>query len=221
MKRTASFIIIAAILLLSLVSCNKSESHLAPTLNDLDFSKASSIEGVTTTDTPTDYVLIDVAEKGQILIRLYPNVAPKTVENFKSLVSDKFYDGTIFHRVIENFMIQGGDADGDGISGENEKTITGEFTSNGFTNNLLHIRGVISMARTSVPDSASTQFFIMHKTTASLDGKYASFGYVVYGLDVVDNIASVSTDANDKPKKDVVMTSVRFADVSNVNFDIK
>lgn len=221
MKRTICTIILAAILLLSFSSCNKEETHLAPALNNIDFSETSSIENVKITDEVTDYVLIDVAHKGQILIRLYPNVAPKTVENFKDLVSEKFYDGTIFHRVIENFMIQGGDADGDGISGDDETTIKGEFTSNGFTNNLLHLRGVVSMARTNDPDSASTQFFIMHKTTSSLDQKYASFGYVVYGMDVVDAIAKTATDSSDKPKTDVVMTSVRFADVSGVTFDIK
>ena len=221
MKRIICTIILAAILLLTFASCNKESEHMAPALSNIDFSATSSIENVTISDKATDYVLIDVADRGQILIRLYPDVAPKSVENFKNLVSDKFYDGTIFHRVIEDFMIQGGDADGDGISSGNETTIKGEFTTNGFTNNLLHLRGVVSMARTSDPDSASTQFFIMHKTTSSLDGKYAAFGYVVYGMDVVDAIAKTATDSSDKPKTDVVMTSVRFADVSGVTFDIK
>ena len=221
MKRTICTIILAAILLLTFTSCEQESEHLAPALSDIDFSATSSIENVTVSDKATDYVLIDVADKGKILIRLYPDVAPKSVENFKDLVSDKFYDGTIFHRVIEDFMIQGGDSDGDGISDGKETTIKGEFTTNGFTNNLLHLRGVVSMARTSIPDSASTQFFIMHKTTSSLDGKYAAFGYVVYGMDVVDAIAKTTTDSSDRPMTDIVMTSVRFADVSGVTFDIK
>ena len=205
-------------LLLCLASCQ--DEHLAPGMNDLNLSSASSIENVKISDSETNYVLIDVADYGKILIRLFPNVAPKTVENFKELVSDKFYDGIIFHRVIQGFMIQGGDPDGNGYGGS-DKEITGEFTSNGFTNNLLHIRGVVSMARTNDPNSATSQFFIMHKTTSSLDGDYASFGYVVYGMDVVDDIAKASVDQNDKPGNDIVMTSVRFADVSNVNFDIE
>lgn len=219
MKRIICAIILASLLLTVFTACNanKNEKHLAPALNEIDFSKTSSIEGLTTTDTPTDYVLIEVADHGSILLRLYPNVAPDSVENFKRLVEKKFYDGTIFHRVIEDFMIQGGDSE----EADKEPTIKGEFTSNGFTNNLLHLRGVLSMARTSVPDSASTQFFICHKTSAHLDEDYAAFGYVVYGMDTVDSIAKVSTDSSDKPKTDVVMTSVRFADVSGVTFDIK
>ena len=217
MKRIICAIILVSILLTVFTACNGSEKHLAPALNEIDLSKTSSIEGLTTTDTPTDYVLIEVADHGSILLRLFPNVAPDSVENFKRLVEKKFYDGTIFHRVIENFMIQGGDSE----AADKEPTVKGEFTSNGFTNNLLHLRGVLSMARTSVPDSASTQFFICHKTSAHLDGDYAAFGYVVYGMDTVDSIAKVGTDASDKPKTDVVMTSVRFADVSGVTFDIK
>ena len=133
-------------------------------------------EGVTLSDTETDNVVIRVKNKGDIVIKLFPETAPKTVENFKNLVSEGFYDGLIFHRVIENFMIQGGDPKGNGTGGSSQ-TIYGEFTSNGFANNLMHKRGVVSMARGSYSnDSASSQFFIMHADYPSLDGNYASLG---------------------------------------------
>ncbi|MBQ8344773.1 MAG: peptidylprolyl isomerase [Clostridia bacterium] len=164
-------------------------------------------------ETETDYVVISVKNYGSIVVKLYPDVAPKTVANFKKLVSQGFYDGLIFHRVIESFMIQGGDPLGTGYGGS-EETIVGEFAANGFDNTLGHKRGVISMARSGVSyDSASSQFFICHKTTVSvenLNGNYAAFGEVVYGMDVVDAIASVKTNSNDKPTTDVVMTSIRF-----------
>jgi peptidyl-prolyl cis-trans isomerase B (cyclophilin B) len=186
--------------------------HEAPAYEDIDFSELTTLDGVTESDTPTDYVMIKVKDKGDIVIRLYPDVAPATVANFKKLVSEKFYDGLIFHRVIKNFMIQGGDPDGNGTGGS-DKTIIGEFSSNGFDNNLNHKRGVVSMARATSPNSASSQFFIVHQTSPHLDGKYASFGYVVYGMDVVDSIAKVTTNYSDRPHNDVVMTSVRFVNV--------
>ena len=129
---------------------------------------------------------------------LYPEVAPETVSNFVSLVNEHFYDGLIFHRVIKGFMIQGGDPTGTGMGGS-EKTIRGEFASNGFKNDLKHTKGVLSMARTMDPDSASSQFFIMHAAAPHLDGNYAAFGKVTEGLDVIDEIASVRTDRRDKP----------------------
>ncbi len=129
---------------------------------------------------------------------LYPAVAPKTVENFVELVNNKFYDGLIFHRVIKGFMIQGGDPLGNGMGGS-EKKIVGEFLANGHTNVLKHTRGVISMARAMHPNSASSQFFIMHKDAPHLDGNYAAFGKILEGLDVVDEIAETKTDYNDKP----------------------
>jgi peptidyl-prolyl cis-trans isomerase B (cyclophilin B) len=239
MKKLISVLLLLSMALICFASCNKEETpeptateeplvpegFVAPKFEDIDLSTTESIEGIKISETPTDYVLIDVANYGQILIRLFPDVAPKTVRNFKDLVSKKFYDGIIFHRVIEKFMIQGGDPEGTGYGGSDKK-ILGEFSLNGFENNLYHRRGVISMARGgSDMNSASSQFFIVHKTNAnntkSLDGKYASFGYVVYGIDVVDDIATtkVSGPANSpKPVKDVVMTSVRFADVSALNF---
>ena len=166
----------------------------------------------------TNYVLIDVKGFGQIVVELYPDVAPITVANFKKLVSESFYDGIIFHRVVEGFMIQGGDPDGNGSGGSSEE-IYGEFAANGFNNTLGHSRGVISMARRSDSmDSASSQFFIMHQSTyqSSLDGQYAAFGKVVYGMDVVDKIATVETTYNrwgsekSVPVKDIVMKSVYF-----------
>ena len=114
-------------------------------------------------------------------------------------------------------MIQGGGYDSD-MKEKDADEIKGEFTSNGFTNNLPHFSGVISMARTSIPNSASSQFFIVHKTSSHLDGEYAAFGYTVYGMDVVDDIASVGTDSSDKPRRDIVITSIRFADVSELSF---
>ena len=170
---------------------------------------------VTVSDTETDYVVIDVKNFGQIVIRLCPDVAPETVKNFKKLVSEKFYDGLTFHRIAKDFVIQGGDPEGDGTGGS-ENTIKGEFAANGFANRLKHTRGVLSMARANHPDSASSQFFICHKDTAqvaALDGNYAAFGYVVLGMNVVDAIASSATDFDEKPLTDVVMKSVRFATI--------
>ncbi|MBO4919050.1 MAG: peptidylprolyl isomerase [Erysipelotrichaceae bacterium] len=129
---------------------------------------------------------------------LYPEYAPLTVENFIELINEHFFDGLIFHRVIKGFMIQGGDPTGTGMGGS-EKTIRGEFESNGWQNDLKHSRGVLSMARTMDPDSASSQFFIMHQDAPHLDGQYAAFGKVVKGIETVDEIANVRTDYRDKP----------------------
>ncbi len=153
-------------------------------------------------------VEIEVENMGNIVVELFPEVAPITVENFLKLVDKDFYKGIIFHRVIKGFMIQGGDPKGTGIGGSKE-TIKGEFLSNGVKNLLNHTRGVISMARTSYPNSASSQFFIMHDDAPYLDGEYAGFGAVVSGIDVVDMIAESSTDRNDKPLKDVKMKTIK------------
>ena len=189
------------------------ENHVAPKASEIDMTTANTLDGVTLSEAETDYVLITVEGYGQILVRLYPDVAPITVTNFKKLVSEKFYDGLIFHRVIKNFMIQGGDPLGNGTGGSDEN-IYGEFKNNGFENNLSHKRGVVAMAR-STENSASSQFYICHKTSGveHLDGDYATFGYVIYGLDVVDKIAKVNVDSNDKPLKTVTITSIRFANV--------
>ncbi len=159
---------------------------------------------------PSDYVKITVAGMGEIVVRLYENFAPETVSNFKRLVEQDFYDGLVFHRIIQNFMIQGGGFD---RYGEQKKTdaIKGEFAENGYKDNTLkHVRGVISMARTMVPDSATSQFFICDADSPHLDGSYAAFGVVVAGMETVDAIAAVDTDGNDAPLSDVVIESVEF-----------
>lgn len=148
-----------------------------------------------------------MADGGIIKIKLYPDVAPITVANFEKLVKEGFYDGLIFHRVINGFMIQGGDPTGTGMGGSPDN-IKGEFASNGVTNNLSHTRGTISMARSMVKDSASSQFFIVHEDSTYLDGEYAAFGIVTEGMEVVDRIAGVDTDMRDKPIHDVVMAKV-------------
>src|SRR5690625_2041297 len=152
-------------------------------------------------------VTITMESEDEIVIELYPTIAPNTVDNFISLIDQAFYDDLIFHRVIPDFMIQGGDPDGSGTGGPGY-AIKGEFTSNGFENNLKHERGVLSMARTNEPDSAGSQFFIMVEDAPHLDGDYAAFGKVIEGMDVADEIVSVQTDANDKPEQDQVMKKV-------------
>ena len=179
-----------------------------PKFEEIDLSDAN-IEDFEETDEQTDYVLISVEGYGDILIRLFPEVAPATVKNFKTLVANKFYDGLIFHRVIEGFMIQGGGFDTD-LAHHPANSIRGEFNSNGFQNNLAHVEGVLSMARANDRNSASSQFFIMHKTSPHLDGEYAAFGYAADGRDVVDAIAKCSTGYNDIPTENVVITSAKF-----------
>ena len=144
-------------------------------------------------------VIIEMENGGVIEIELSPEAAPKTVANFTELVSRGFYDGLTFHRIIPGFMIQGGDPLGNGMGGA-ENNIIGEFRSNGFNNPIKHERGVISMARAFDPNSASSQFFIMHADAPHLDGQYAAFGKVVSGMETVDEIASIPTDYNDRPK---------------------
>jgi peptidyl-prolyl cis-trans isomerase B (cyclophilin B) len=144
---------------------------------------------------------------GVIRAELYPEIAPNTVNNFISLIRHNFYDGVIFHRVIPGFMIQGGDPDGTGMGGPGY-SIRGEFSGNGFRNDLRHTKGVLSMARTMFPDSAGSQFFIMHADAPHLDGQYAAFGKVIEGLDVVDRIAETPTDPMDKPLTEQKMNTV-------------
>lgn len=144
---------------------------------------------------------------GIIKAELYPEVAPNTVNNFISLIQKGFYDGVIFHRIIEGFMIQGGDPDGVGTGGPGYH-IKGEFSQNGFENNLLHTAGVLSMARSQLPNSAGSQFFIMHKDAPHLDGAYAAFGKVVEGMDVVNEIATTATNYMDAPLEEQVMNKV-------------
>ena len=180
--------------------------------SEIDKYKVSDFEA---SNQKSDFVLIKVKNYGEIVVALRSDIAPITVENFKNLVAAKFYDGLVFHRVIENFMIQGGGYSyvNDKLTERDAATIKGEFTSNNVTNNLAHIRGVISMARTSVPDSASSQFFIMHQVNSSLDREYASFGYVLAGMDVVDAIATCECEGDAQapvPVEPVVIESITF-----------
>ena len=197
-------IVMLLIMMLTVVSgCGKDTS--SGTIDKVSYKETNKV---------TNYVKIET-NKGIMLLELYPDIAPITVENFQNLVSEKFYDGLIFHRVIKDFMIQGGDPEGTGMGGS-EKTIKGEFKNNGVENNLSHTRGVISMARNSISmDSASSQFFIVHKDSTYLDGDYATFGKVIAGLDVVDKIAEVDVDSNDKPRITQKIKSIRFISIGD------
>ena len=153
-------------------------------------------------------VSIEVEGLGNILVELFPEIAPITVENFLKLVSENFYNGIIFHRVIEGFMIQGGDPTGTGCGGSKNK-IKGEFRANGVDNPLEHSRGVISMARTNDPNSASSQFFLMHADSPHLDGMYAAFGAITKGIEIVDQIAESRTDYMDRPLFDISIKEMK------------
>lgn len=192
-------IFLMLMVMLTVVSgCGKDTS--SGTIDKISYEETTKI---------TNYVKIETT-KGIMLLELYSDIAPITVENFQNLVNEKFYDGLIFHRVIKDFMIQSGDPEGTGMGGS-EKTIKGEFKNNNIENNLSHTRGVISMARNSISmDSASSQFFIVHKDSTYLDGDYAAFGKVIAGLDVIDKIAEVDVDINDKPTINQKIKSIRF-----------
>ena len=152
-------------------------------------------------------ITIEMESGDVIKAELYPEIAPNTVNNFISLVNKGFYDGLIFHRVINGFMIQGGDPEGTGMGGPGYG-IKGEFAQNGFANDLKHSAGVLSMARSMMPNSAGSQFFIMHKDAPHLDGAYAAFGKIIEGMDVVNKIAEVATDYSDRPMEDQRMKTV-------------
>ena len=189
-------------LFLGLTGCGQQEG----TESKMDYTAA---EGYEIASEPTDYVDILMDSGQHLVIRLDPGAAPHTVENFKKLAGESFYDGLIFHRIIEHFMIQGGDPTGTGRGGS-EDLIKGEFLSNGVDNRLSHERGVVSMARTPLPDSASSQFFICHGDSQFLDGDYAAFGRVVYGMDELDRIARLETGPGDYPETPPVMEKVFF-----------
>jgi len=152
-------------------------------------------------------VTIQMEDKSIIKAELFPEIAPNTVNNFIHLIQQKYYDGLIFHRVIQGFMIQGGCPEGSGMGGPGYG-IKGEFSQNGVENELAHTEGVLSMARSSLPDSAGSQFFIMHKASPHLDGSYAAFGKVIEGMEVVNRIAETATDYEDRPLEDQVMQTV-------------
>jgi len=216
----AIIVIIAAVLIMAaviaVVMCLPNDPE--PVVVDMTQIKAEINSHKTTdfveTKDKTNYVKISVKDHGDIVVRLRPDIAPETVENFQTLVAAGFYDGLTFHRIYKDFMIQGGDPKGDG-TGDSGMEIKGEFTENGFKNDLKHIRGVISMARGNEPDSASCQFFICDATSSHLDDKYASFGYVMAGMETVDSIAAVevqptSRGENSDPVKDVIIEKIVF-----------
>lgn len=217
MKRL--FILILAFAML-LAGCQKNEdtTTAAPSTEKETETTTAETTAEETTQNPdavdpmdveTMTAEITVKDYGTIKLELYPSKAPQTVSNFVSLANQGFYDGTIFHRVIEGFMIQGGDPEGTGLGGPGY-SIKGEFESNGFENDIKHDRGVLSMARKSSPlDSAGSQFFIVQEAAPHLDGDYAAFGKVVEGMEIVDEIASCETDENDKPLTDIVIESIK------------
>lgn len=196
------FMVMALIAMLAACSSDKKESK-EPETNYASEVKENPI------------VTITMEDNQKIQMELYPKKAPNTVANFISLIKKGTYDGTIFHRVIPDFMIQGGDPDGNGTGGPGYE-IKGEFSKNGFDNDLKHTRGVVSMARSQNNDSAGSQFFIMVADTPSLDGDYAAFGKVTSGMDVVDQIVKVERDGSDKPNKDQKMKKV---EVDTKGFD--
>lgn len=202
---------LCVVLPLLLASCAPRELPETP-----ETTQAGVIESIrfTQTDRRTNTVKLEMKDGGIILIELNPSAAPKTVENFQNLVETHFYDGLIFHRVIEGFMIQTGDPTGLGTGGS-KQTIFGEFGVNGYSNPLSHTRGTVSMARKSRDyNSASSQFFICQADVSrSLDGQYAAFGRVIAGMDTVDAIAGTPTGANDRPKTEQKIASVRFVEV--------
>lgn len=198
-----------AAVLLCFTGCTEEKAanlDMADVQKEINSLKSEDFEE---SDTATEYVRITVKGHGDIVLRLRSDVAPETVKNFQKLVSEKFYDGLTFHRIIPNFMIQGGCPKGNGTG--STTPIKGEMTNNGFENNLTHIRGVLSMARRGGDyDSGSCQFFICNADTPHLNKEYASFGYVVAGMEVVDSVSAVKTGANDRPVEDVVMEKVCF-----------
>lgn len=228
MKRIIT-ILTAALLLLAAVGCAKTYANtMAPagfaaetdttmtSSTDAQENVPSAAESKTDETNKTEenstmqnpVATITMKDGGVMKLELYPDVAPNTVKNFISLANAGFYDGLTFHRIIAGFMIQGGDPNGTGSGGPGY-SIKGEFTSNGFKNDLKHKRGVISMARTMIPDSAGSQFFIMHADYPYLDGEYAAFGMLLEGFDVLDAIATVQTNRNDAPLTPVVIDTIR------------
>ena len=214
MKKKFSFLLVLAVLVMGLSACGSSKSDTTSETKATKAPKATETAEVTkepeskTTDTKgKHHAKIKVKDYGTIEVELDGDTAPITVANFIKLVNEKFYDGLTFHRIMSGFMIQGGDPLGNGTGGSDE-TIKGEFSSNGVENNISHKRGVISMARSSDPDSASSQFFIMHKNSPHLDGAYAAFGKITEGMDIVNKIAETATDYSDRPLEEQKMKKV-------------
>lgn len=222
MKKKFSFLLVLAVLVMGLSACGGSKSDTTSETKATKAPKATETAEATkkpeskTTDTKgKHHAKIKVKDYGTIEVELDGDTAPITVANFIKLVNEKFYDGLTFHRIMSGFMIQGGDPLGNGTGGSDE-TIKGEFSSNGVENNISHKRGVISMARSSDPDSASSQFFIMHQDSTYLDGEYVAFGKVTKGMKVVDKICedATPTDGNGTIEKadQPVIESIRMVD---------
>lgn len=188
MKKFLSLLLSAMLIVAGLTSCGTDSTSGAEASSNTAGSKENSTEETKNMLTGKHHVEITVKDKGVIAVELDADTAPITVTNFVELANSGFYDGLTFHRIIEGFMIQGGDPKGNGTGGS-DKNIKGEFAANGIKNDISHERGVISMARSSAYDSASSQFFIMHKTSTHLDGQYAAFGHVTSGMDIVDDLA--------------------------------
>lgn len=226
-------LVIILMILFLITGCNKEEDNKVQdnlkqdltiiAKNDDGTIKEGTLEGYTftETDSETDRIKIEMTD-GRIILDVLSNKdTPITIANFKKLVSEKYYDGLIFHRVIKDFMIQTGDPTGTGMGGS-EETIKGEFSQNGVENNLSHTKGVLSMARrggnpetAETMNSASSQFFIVQADSTYLDGQYASFGRVFAGLDAVDDIAAVETDSNDKPITEQKIKTIRFIEIKH------
>ena len=206
MKKLLAFILTSAKLCIIFTACEKGEKEMNNTQPPTNEPTAAPTDAV---DDGKVYATIEMMDGGIIKLELYPDIAPQSVYNFCSLARKGFYDGVIFHRVISGFMIQGGDPEGTGRGGPGY-CIKGEFAVNGFENNLSHTRGVISMARRGDPyfNSAGSQFFIVHEDSIFLDGSYAAFGMVLEGMDVVDRIAGVAVNSNNKPYEDVVIKTI-------------
>lgn len=200
-----------SLFLFTLTGCGSSTQNNANTSNSVNTAPNTNTPAPTnegaSSNAKNPVVTITMESGEEIKIELYPDVAPNTVKNFISLVQKGFYNGTTFHRVIPQFMIQGGDPQGNGLGGPGYN-IKGEFTENGFKNSLKHERSVISMARSNAPNSAGSQFFIMVAAAPSLDGKYAAFGKVLSGMETADKIVSSPKDANDKPLQSQIMKTV-------------
>lgn len=217
MKRII-FLMLCLVLCIAIIGCNKNDRELPPDnfgSNNSEVGDISSLINSKKVDDfemadGGDYAIISVDGYGEIVVCLREDIAPITVENFKNLVSRGYYDGLVFHRVVKDFIIEGGEQNADGVMSETDM-IEGEFKSNGFDNNLSHIRGVLSMSRTNIPDSAESKFFIVCSDSHHLDGEYAAFGYVVAGMDVVDRIQSCEVDDGNKPCEDVIISSIKLA----------
>ena len=211
------FLALSIALCICLIGCNKNKLELPPD-NSGDNSEVGDIKSLVDSKNISDfevaedgdYAIISVEGYGDMVVCLRADIAPITVENFKNLVKRGFYDGLIFHRVVKDFIVESGIQNRDGVMSETDM-IEGEFKSNGFDNNLSHIRGVVSMSRANIPDSATSQFFIVSKDATHLDGEYAAFGYIVAGMDVLDRIESTEAGAGDKPTSDVLINSIKLA----------